>query len=179
LTSVYTNTKQYDLATAAAQRGFDLRNRVSEREKLYASWAYYSNVTYEWDKVEELLELWKRTYPNDWVPHNQLAYIAGRVPFEKAIDEGREAIRLNPNAAPPRGNLASAYIGLDRFDEARKVIQEAFALKLESATMHSRLYLIASVQGDTAAMQQQLAWYTGRPEEYLASGWQAQTAAFA
>jgi serine/threonine protein kinase len=178
LASVYSNTRQYELSRPAAQKAFDLRDRISEREKLNVSWAYYGVVLGELDKTVEVLELWKRTYPNDWVPHNQLANMAGRIPFEKAIDEAREAIRLNPNAAQPRGNLAEAFIGLNRFDEAKEVIQEAFAQKLESTPNRSRLYSLAFIQGDTSAMKQQIDWANGRSDEFEAQEWQAEAAAF-
>jgi serine/threonine protein kinase/Flp pilus assembly protein TadD len=179
LAAVYNNTRQYDFSRAAAQKAFDLRDRVSQREKLNVSWAYYGVAIGDLDKTIEVLELWKHTYPNDWVPHNQLANLTGRIPFEKAIDEAREAIRLNPNAAQPRGNLAESFIGLNRFDEAKQVAQEALALRLETPAMRSRLHAIALIQGDAAAMKQQIDWATGRSDEFFGQVWQAEAAAFA
>src|SRR5262249_2669057 len=44
--------------------------------------------------------------------------------------------------------------------------------------LHSRLYDIAFVEGDTAAMKRQIDWASGNPEEYEALGWQARTRAF-
>ena len=50
--------------------------------------------------------------------------------------------------------------------------------KLDTAAMHRTLYRIAFVQGDATGMQEQIAWAKGRPDEYLAQIWQAETAAF-
>src|SRR5258706_15423312 len=50
LASVYYNTRQYDLASTASERAFELRERVSERERLYISAGYYDNVTGELEK---------------------------------------------------------------------------------------------------------------------------------
>ena len=51
LASAYSNTGEYGLAAEASQKAYDLRNRVSERERLYISMSYYSNVTREVDEV--------------------------------------------------------------------------------------------------------------------------------
>ena len=179
LASAYANTAQRDLATAAAQKAFDLRDRVSEREKFYITAYRYTLVTREREKYIETLELWKRTYPNDPIPHIQLSNVYdGDGLLDKAMEEAREAIRLNPNAAAPRDNLAVAFIELGRFDEAREVYRQALALKLDSTFIRNGLYSIAFVKGDAAAMKQQIDWWAGRPDEYNAQAWQAEVAAF-
>ncbi|HEV8139263.1 MAG TPA: protein kinase, partial [Pyrinomonadaceae bacterium] len=181
LATAYANTGQRDLATAAAQRAFELRDRVSEREKFYiTAVSYYGLVTREREKYIETLELWKRTYPNDPIPHIQLSnlYIADAGALEKAMEEAREAIRLNPNTAPPRDNLATALMELNRFDEAKQVYQQAMEQKLDSIFFRNNLHAIAFVQNDAAGMKQQLDWWTGKPGEYNALNWQAEVAAF-
>lgn len=179
LASAYANTAQRDLATDAAQKSFELRERVSEREKFYITAYRYTLVTREREKYIETLELWKRTYPNDPIPHIQLSNVYdGDGLLDKAIEEAREAIRLNPNAAAPRDNLAVAFIELGRFDEAREVYGQALALKLDSTFIRNGLYSIAFVKGDAPAMKQQIDWWAGRPDEYNAQAWQAEAAAF-
>jgi serine/threonine protein kinase/tetratricopeptide (TPR) repeat protein len=179
LASAYSNTAQRDLATDAAQKAFDLRDRVSEREKFYITAYRYTLVTREREKYIETLELWKRTYPNDPIPHIQLSNVYdGDGLLEKAMEEAQEAIRLNPNAAAPRDNLAVAFIELNRFDEAREVYRQALEQKLDSTFIRSGLYSIAFIKGDAAAMKQQIDWWTGRPDEYNAQAWQAEVAVF-
>ena len=181
LATAYANTGQRDLATAAAQKAFELRDRVSEREKFYiTAVSYYGLVTREREKYIETLELWKSTYPNDPIPHIQLSnlYIADAGALDKAMEEAREAIRLNPNVAPPRDNLATALMELNRFDEAKQVYQQALDQKLDSIFFRTNLYSIAFVQNDATGMKQQLDWWNGKPGEYTALGWQAETAAF-
>lgn len=179
LASAYANTAQRDLAADAAQKAFDLRDRVSEREKFYITAYRYTLVTREREKYIETLELWKRTYPNDPIPHIQLSNVYdGDGLLEKAMAEAREAIRLNPNAAAPRDNLAVALIELNRFDEAREVYRQALEQKLDSTFIRSGLYSIAFVKTDAAAMKQQIDWWTGRPDAYNAQAWQAEVAVF-
>jgi serine/threonine protein kinase/tetratricopeptide (TPR) repeat protein len=179
LAAAYNSTRQFQLSREASQKAYDLRDRAGEREKFLISWSYYGGVTGEWDKTDEVLEMWKRTYPRDWEPFNRLANRYTLVgPFEKAIAEGREAIRLNPMAPGAYVNQAVAYIGLNRFDEAKKMLGQALSEKLETSAMHSRLFHIAFLQGDATGMKEQIDWAAGRPDEYLAQNWQAQAAEF-
>ena len=175
----YGNTKQLELSREESKTAYELRDRVSERERFYISSSYYGGVTGEWDKQIQQLEMWKRTYPRDWEPLNLLSNKYTLVgPFERAVAEGHEAISLNPKEARAYVNLAVAFMGLNRFDEAKKILGQAQAQKLESTNMHARLFHIAFVQGDSAAMKEQIDWAVanGKPEE--AQNWQAQVAGF-
>jgi serine/threonine protein kinase/tetratricopeptide (TPR) repeat protein len=180
MASMYYNGRQFDLAAAASQKAFELRDRVSERERLYISAGYYDNVTGELEKYLETLELWKRTYSREAGPHNNLAVKYNELGvFDKAGEAAREAIRLNPSSASGYSILAAALVGLKSFDEAKAIIGQAQAQKLDTTPMRRTLYRIAFVQGDAAMMQQQIEWLKGRPDDYLAQGWQSETAAFA
>ncbi len=57
----YNNTNQPKLAAEYATKAFELRERVSELEKLRITAFYYSYVTGELDKRIETLELIKKT----------------------------------------------------------------------------------------------------------------------
>ncbi len=179
MASMHYNSRQYDLAAEASQKAFELRDRVSERERLYISAGYYDNVTGELEKYLETLELWKPTYPRDASPHNNLAVKYNELGlFDKALEEAREAIRLNPSSASGYSLLTGAFVGLNRFDEAKEIIGQALAKKLDTTPMRRLLYRIAFVQGDAATMQQQIDWLNGKPDDHLAQGWQSETAAF-
>lgn len=179
LAGSYSNTGQQELAIETFQKAFDLRERSSEYEKLRIAADYYAFATFEADKFIEAYELLVRTYPRDFVAWNNLGNRYNSVgEFEKAAEACRESIRLNPNWVIPRSNLALALISLNRFDQARQVISEALAQRLESMPMHSHRYSIAFVLGDVSAMKQQIDWARGRPDEYLAQAWQAEVAAF-
>jgi eukaryotic-like serine/threonine-protein kinase len=177
LGTCYNITKQNELGRQAFEKAYDLRERASEREKLFVSANYYGGVTGEWDRQIEQLEIWKRTYPRDLEPFNLLANKYTLVgPFDKAIENAQQAIRLNPTDARPYANLAVAFMALNRFDEAKNVLHRALSQKLETPKMHARLYQIAFVAGDAAAMKEQLASTTPKPEEIQM--WQAQTCDF-
>ena len=179
MSSMYYNTRQYDLAAETSRKAYELRERVGEYERFYITQLYYDNATGELDKYLETLELWKRTYPRESAPHNNAAVKYNELgQFEKAAQEAREAIRLNPNSASGYSLLASSAVGLNRYDEAKDVINQARSQKLESLRMHQNLYRIAFVQGDAATMQKEVDSAKGKPEEYAAQGWQADSAVF-
>ena len=141
------------------------------------AWSYYGAVTGEWDRTNDQLEVWKSTYPRDWEPFNLVANrytIVG--PFESAITNAREAVRLNPKDARGYVNLAVAYMGLGRFAEAKGVLRQAQDQKLETTNMHWRLFQIAFIEGDAAAMTEQFNWAARKPDD--ANQWQAQVAEF-
>jgi eukaryotic-like serine/threonine-protein kinase len=179
MSSMYYNTRQNELAAEASRKAYELRDRVGENERLYITQAYYDNVTGELEKYLQTLELWKSTYPRDASPPNNLAVKYNELGlFDKAAAEAREAIRLNPSSTSGYSLLAAAQLGLNRFDEAKQTINQAQGQKLDSTAMRRTLFRIAFVQHDSATMQQQIDWLSGKPDDYLAQGWQSETAAF-
>jgi len=177
LSVVYYNSDQAELAAELAEKAFALRDRVSEREKLYISSQYYGNGTREIEKDIEVLELWKRTYPRDHIPHNILSVDYREIgQFEKAAEEARETIRLNPNFANGYGNLGRAFLKLNRIDEAKETFQRGIAQNIDGFQMG--LYQVAFLQGDQAALQQHVEWFKGKVGEFNAEHLQALSAAF-
>jgi serine/threonine protein kinase/tetratricopeptide (TPR) repeat protein len=175
----YYNTNQPKLAAEYAEKAFALRDRVSELERLRISNFYHSFVTGEADKQIEVLQTYKATYPRDWRAPLSLSDSYLRIgQFEKAAAEAREGLRLNPNTAVGYLNLAQAFIVLNRLADAKEVVEQALHQKLDATDIHSYLYQVAFVGGDSATMQQQLDWARGKPDEYVALDWQTQTAAF-
>jgi eukaryotic-like serine/threonine-protein kinase len=180
LAVAYDNSRQTELAAEYAAKAFERRERVSEREKLFISWRYYSSTTRELDKAIEVLKLWKQTFPRNPEPSNTLSFYYSQIgQFDKAIEEAEEAIRLSPNRTQPYSNLAIALMCLNRFAEAKAVYEQAMAQGLDSTGFHWGLYQIGFAQHDEALMQQQTSWLAGKSNEYEALDWQAKTSAFA
>jgi serine/threonine protein kinase len=166
LAAMYGDTSEPQLAAQYSQKAFDLRDRVSEREKLYISSHYYSHVTGEFDKQIEVLRLWQQTYPRDFVPYNNLAalYIGIGQP-EQAEQQAREAMRINPGAALPRENLCRALQMLGRYEEEKELVQQSLSTNPGDSLTHAGRYWIAFLEKDRAAMQQEAAWVVGKPME--------------
>src|SRR6202140_3803042 len=74
LGTVYLNLQQTELSEQNRQKAFELRDRASEREKLYIMSHYYADSG-QLDKGITALELYKQTYPREMTPYNNLASI--------------------------------------------------------------------------------------------------------
>jgi tetratricopeptide (TPR) repeat protein len=62
-------------------------------------------------------------------------------------------------------NVAQAYLGLNRIDEAKAVAEQASAQKANSFPTHAMLFQIAFLRGDQATMQREASWGAGTPAE--------------
>jgi DNA-binding winged helix-turn-helix (wHTH) protein/tetratricopeptide (TPR) repeat protein len=162
----YGTAREDDLAAQFAERAFALRERVTERERFYISARYYVDVLGDGDKAIEVLELWKQTYPRDFVPRTNLsARYAAIGQHERGLAEAQEALRLNPDAGVAYAAVAYGLICLDRYGEAREALDAALARQLEPPYSRYMLYGIALLEGDADAMRQQVDRAAGTPTE--------------
>lgn len=176
----YGSAQEYELAARFSKRAFELRERVSERERFYISVRYYMDVLDDGDRAIETLELWKQTYPRDFVPRTNLgARYSAIGQHERALEEAREGLRLNPDAGVAYAAVAHTSICLGRYHDARVAIEQALARKLEPPYARYMLYGIAVVEGDTASMQVQAARLAGTPAEAGMLALQSVTEAYA
>jgi tetratricopeptide (TPR) repeat protein len=162
----YGNFGQIETAQKYVEKAFELRDRVSEHERFYISEKYYSYVTGEIDKAMEVQQTWARLYPNDYIPHNNLALnsmFLGK--NEDALKYALEAVRLVPNNFSARQNLIGAFVSLGRFDEAEKSSKELMALYPDSTQSHANAFLVAFLRGDQAEMDREEQWSKGKPFE--------------
>ena len=181
LGTTYGNIGQNELREQYQKKAFELRDRASERERLYITAHYYAD-TGQLERGTTAYELYKQTYPRDSVPYNNLAAIylnLGR--FDKALESGREAVRLDPDSAYGYLNTAVAYAGLGRVDEARATIKAGFERKVGGPYAHIFLAVLAWAQNDPATVEQELsaAKAMGPEGELTAMGLRANLAAYA
>jgi len=179
LGTVYAVLRQVERSISHAKKAFELRDRVSQREKYGISTIYYRAVTGELEKAIKEAGLWKQTYPRDYTVHQWLSRTyndLGR--YEEAIDEAREAIRLNPRDPSSIDNLADSFKRLNRYADAKEIIDQAMAQGLDSGSFHYCLYEIGFINNDPALMQEQIDWHKGDPFEFFIIAAQARSLAF-
>ncbi len=68
--------------------------------------------------------------------------------MRKGVEEGREAVRLNPDFSASYALLMFDYIALNRLDEAKATYEQALERKLKNPFFHLPLYQIAFLQND-------------------------------
>jgi TolB-like protein/Tfp pilus assembly protein PilF len=157
------NIGEPGLAAENARKAYELRDRVSEREKFYIDSHYHTYATGDLEKARHVYELWARSYPRDEVPLINSGVIDDYLgEYEKALAEGQQAFRLNPSGLTYY-NLECFFTLLNRFEEARALAGEAQAKKLDSAYLRLGLYQLDFLRNDPAGMAEQIAWTTGKP----------------
>ncbi len=162
----YGNFEQLESAKPYVEKAYELRDRVSEREKLYITEKYYTYLTGEIDKTIETLQTWARLYPTDFIPHNNLSLnyqLMGR--YDEAVKESLEAVRLSPNNMNAKDNLVASFIGVGRLDEAEQAEREAQQINADALSAHANNFLFAYLRRDQAAMDREAEWAKGKPEE--------------
>ncbi len=164
LGAIYSNLGQPNLAFENIEKAYDLRDRTSEREKLYITAHHFDTVTGELDKAQVNYELWEREYPNDFIPYLNGALIYSELgQHEKAAEQNRRALDLEPDDVLCYTNLAAEYLALNRLDEAKKVLDQSLARKLDDPSLRANIYSLLFLQGDTAGVEKQMNWAMGKP----------------
>lgn len=165
LGATYYNMGEAGLAQENFTKAFELRERVSEREKFTIAARYYNYVTGELEKAVEIYQLWAQAYPHDAAARVGLGSLYGATgQFQKAIDHTLEGLRLEPEGGANYSNLVLSYAALDRFDEAKAIHQQEMARGIDDPLARVNWFGVAFVQGDTAEMDRQMAWSAGKPE---------------
>ena len=144
-------------------KAYSLRDRVSVRERYRITTMYHSEVTGDLEEEEAACKLWTEVYPRDPAAREGLGavyVILGQ--YDRARLELQEALRLSPESAINYGNLAVAYISLDRLDDAKAVLDKAQARGLDGIIIHENLYSFSFLRGDVAEMERQVAWAAGK-----------------
>ena len=175
----YHNLGESTLASDNFRKAYELRERASEREKLYIEATYHGFATRDLEKAERAYGVVVQIYPRYWAPRNDLGWaytLLGQ--HDKALAEYREALRWDVNGVT-YSNLVLTYLALNRLEDAQATAKEAQAKKIDSPDLHGLVYLLAFVQNDPAGMAEQVAWATGKPgvEDALLSS-KADTAAY-
>jgi tetratricopeptide (TPR) repeat protein len=177
----YENLREAGRARDYFAKAFQLRDHASERERMEITGDYYANVTGELDKAAQTYQELIAIYPRGDQPFHNLAFVlAQEGQYEKALELQKHNLLLKPNRILSYENIAYYAMALQRFEEARRNIQEAQAHKLDGDRLHSELYAFAFLGADTQAMVEELRWFASHAE-YEAFGIEhaADTEAFA
>ncbi len=161
---MYGNLGESAQAADYAKRAYALRDRVTERERLTLDGIQASYVTGDQIKGDEIAELTKRTFPR--FPGAYIDAAAdkqGRGDYLGGIADCQRALQIERNQSIALDNLATAYMALNRFDEARSVLDLGLANGIEPIAIASDYYELAFLKSDASGMQKQLALAMGKP----------------
>jgi serine/threonine protein kinase/tetratricopeptide (TPR) repeat protein len=175
----YSNLREPGLASENLRKAYELRDRVSERERFRITATYYLLVTGELEKAIQNYELWAQTYPRSSEPFGNLGVdytFLGQ--YDKAVASSLEDLRLNPGSAAAYTNLVGLYSALDRPNEGQVKYQEAVEHRIDNPFLHGNRYGVAFLTGDAAEMQKQIDLASDKPGEDILFSFASDTEAF-
>ncbi len=152
------------LSAESTSKAYQLRDRTSDAEKFFVTATYDQQVTGNLERAQQTFELWGQTYPREIKAPGLLSGAIYPVfaKYEKAIEEAKKAIALDPDFPFAYANLAYNNLCLDRLGEAETALRRASERKLEVPEFLLARYDTAFLKGDTAAMERALALAQGK-----------------
>ena len=167
LGTVFSNLGQGDEGRKMTTKAFELRNKVSDAERAYIEARYYSSVEVDFAKAAETYRVLLATYPDDY---SSLVNLGGLLrdlgQEDDAIRQLEHAVRIGADQPLAWLSLSTAYFDVGRYEDSRKAIETA--LKLQDSTgARAGLYTLATVTGDRALADSQVALVRGRRDEVI------------
>jgi eukaryotic-like serine/threonine-protein kinase len=160
------------------RKAYELRERVSDRERFYIESHYHESVTGDWEKAGQVYRLWSRLYPRDDIPHLNLGEIYSSFgQYDDARKEAAESLRLLPGDCISYGHLLASLIRMDRLDQAHALLNSTEEQKAGCLHLQLYLYALAFLENDKTQMAR-IVSSSGNPWDMDISYFQAQTAAF-
>jgi DNA-binding winged helix-turn-helix (wHTH) protein/TolB-like protein len=156
LSSASSGLGRRDDEVTYGREAYARRQRATEAERFYIEGRYCGiqrDSTARDDCFMKVHELWKRTYPNDWLPNSNLAaaYLA-RGRYAEALQFGLDAVRLNPNEGFGYIDVIDADMALNRFDDAMRATDAAIARHISWGEIRLVRFELAFVANDGPAM---------------------------
>jgi len=162
---IYADLDQSDLAAASIERAWQLRDHLSEPERLSLTASYQLLVKGNIEAAQQICETWAQAFPREPRAHNMLSgtvhKAAGRL--ERARAEARKAIDLDPDFAISYYSLGANSLYLGRVEDADGALGAAAARGLDIDEFIMLAYEIAFVKGDKARADREAARAKARP----------------
>ncbi len=153
------------------KKAYDLRERVTERERMYIE-SLYANLEYDLPKALEAYKLYVATYPRDAAAWNNMAIVYSNLgdPEEAALDfEKTWEIAKWDNVAA--SNSASILLQLDRLDEAEKYTKEAREQGGDDDILYHGNMMIRDFLRGRPDWEKQVQWAAGRADGFGLEAW--------
>jgi len=137
-----------DLARASYTRAYQLKDRLTERDRVNTEIAYYADVTGEWEQEYSTVLRHLKLFPRDVFGHRNLALaLINLGQLDRAANEDSEAARLDPSPFYFQ-SAVDANITASRFNEAKSWLAKADELKFDSLNMRIDRLDLAYIEGD-------------------------------
>ena len=162
----YSNQGAIPKAVEYLKKAYDLREHVTERERMYIE-AQYALQQFDLPKALQSYKLFVATYPRDAAAWNNLANAYGIAgDYEQAaagFQKTWEMAKWNNVAA---NNLASTLIGLDRLQEAERYLKEALEQGGSDDTNYHGNAMTDEFLSNRPDWEKHLQWAAARPDSF-------------
>jgi serine/threonine protein kinase/tetratricopeptide (TPR) repeat protein len=155
LATINHNLGESELARENATKAYELRDHVTEAEREAIEARYYSYVTGNLEKAEEVYAVAVQNYPESAGVYNHLANEQGELGhYEQSVQSFRKALLLDPSRASTYSNLVVGLLALNRVEEASAVLAEADKRGLRTDSLLQAHYWMAFLHNDETGMEQ-------------------------
>ena len=116
------------------------------------------------EKANQTYMDWIQVYPDDHRPYQNLGVnYCDMGQYEKAVEEEKTVLKLQPNNVNGFAALMGDYLALGQIENANDIFEQARAKKLDHNVLGLYRYYTAFLANDTETMQKQAEWATGKP----------------
>jgi len=132
----------------AITKAFDLRDKLSERERYTIEADYYKSWEKSYDKAMEAYKKLLDLYPDDTIGNTNLGILYFELEeFNKAIDYYETNIRNNPDDRLASWNLIEIYEAMGYYDRAHQVIERYLHRNPDNVAFLLKQYNVYLYQG--------------------------------
>src|SRR4029077_20427283 len=146
-----------ELSEASFTRAYQLRDRLTEKDRLQLEIIYYSNVIGDWERTYSSTLRFLQVFPRDVFGHNNLAaafFHLGQP--DRAADESAETARLQPSSYYFGEAILTSRVA-SRFIEAKSWLAKADALRFDNPEIRQERLLVLFATGDRDGVEKVLA----------------------
>jgi serine/threonine protein kinase/tetratricopeptide (TPR) repeat protein len=154
-------------------KAYQLSDNVSEREKLYITGQYYSNVVGDVNKSIETLQVATQEYPLQVENFVNLgvSYLSNGN-LEKSAAANRSALALQPDNAAALDNGIAEAASLGDASEGQRYIEQAQHIGLNGTNLFKTELQYYAIASDWKSVQTIVAETAGRPDQFaITSAW--------
>ena len=145
------------LSEASFTRGYQLRDRLTEKDRLNTEINYYAEVNGDWEKSYSSTLRFLQLFPRDVFAHQDLAAASLRLGEpNRSADEAAETARLQPSSYY-FGTAIQACRVASRFIEAKSWLAKADALKFDNPKIREERLMVLFATGDRDGVEKILA----------------------
>jgi len=149
------------------KKAYDLRERVTERERMYIE-SQYALQLFDMPKALESYKLFVATYPRDAAAWNNLASVyQGVGDLEEAAKDFEKTWEIARWDNVAANNAAGTLMQIDKMPEAERYLKEAYDQGGGDNTNYQSNAMVDEFVSGRPDWEKHLQWAAGRPDGFL------------